>query len=129
MLWNNAAAEARGAGLGPAVDAYEGGMEHDDLIPAFRKTMYRGLAAEAIDGEEALNAFTGSDFNGKIAQFGRLDAELTELARGEIFCRLAAQVPNFTAMSVSSSETGILQKAIKSGGRGVSQQDSESRWL
>ncbi|MGN1026241.1 MAG: DUF3320 domain-containing protein, partial [Faecousia sp.] len=35
-------------------------------------------------------------------------------------CRLASKVPNFTREAAHSSELGILQRCIKSGGRGVS---------
>ena len=120
VIWNKAAAEAEGAGLAPLVSAYRTGLDHENVIPAYRKSMLQGLAVHAIEAEECLNQFSGYEFNDKIAQFRRLDRELTELARSEVYCRLAAQVPNFTEASVGSSETGILQRAIRSGGRGVS---------
>lgn len=120
VLWNRAAEDASQAGLTPVVEAYRSGLEHDLVVPACEKAVLRGLAVHAMEADEALNCFSGKDFNEKIAQFRRIDSELTELARSEIYCRLAAQVPNFTAASVGSSETGILQRAIRSGGRGVS---------
>ena len=95
-------------------------MKHDNVAPAYKKAMYKGLAIEAIEADDALNLFSGNDFNGKITQFQKIDQELTELSKSEIYCRLAAKVPNFTTASVGSSETGILQRAIRSGGRGLS---------
>ena len=120
VLWNKAADDATEAGLLPIVTAYRNGLDNDMVIPAFRKAVYKELAIKAIDSDEALNLFSGNSFNEKIAQFRKVDKELTELAQSEIFCKLAAQVPNFTTASISSSETGILQRAIRSGGRGVS---------
>ena len=120
ILWNNAADDAVNNGLLPVVSAYRNGLDHDKVIPAFRKAVYKELAIKAIDGDDALNLFSGNSFNEKIAQFRKIDQELTELAQSEIYCKLADQVPNFTLASVSSSETGILQRAIRSGGRGVS---------
>lgn len=120
VLWNSAAAEAEEAGLVDVVHAYRAGLEHERVLPAYRKALLRGLITQAIESEECLNRFSGYAFNDTIAQFRRLDRELTELARSEIYCRLAAQVPNFTTASVGSSETGILQRAIRSGGRGMS---------
>ena len=120
VLWNKAAGDAEAAGLGPVTGAYRKGLPHDGVKPAFQKAVYKGLAIQAIEADPALNLFSGKDFNGKVAQFGKIDRELTELAQSEIYCRLAERVPNFTTASVGSSETGILQRAIRSGGRGTS---------
>ncbi len=120
VLWNRVCDDAEKAGLYPVVKAYREGLEHDMVVPAYKKAIYKGLAVEAIESDKALNEFTGTDFNEKIAQFRRLDQEMLNLAKSEIYCKLAAQVPSFTQASVGSSETGILQRAIKSGGRGTS---------
>lgn len=120
VLWNKASSEALDAGLDSVVIAYLAGIDHDSVAPAFKKAIFKGLAIDAIESDDALNLFSGNDFNGKIAQFRKIDSELTELSKSEIYCRLAAKVPNFTTASVGSSETGILQRAIRSGGRGIS---------
>lgn len=120
VLWNNTCDEAEKAGLTPVVNAYKNGADHDSIVPAYRKAMYKGLAVQAIESDDALNMFSGVDFNEKISQFKKIDREMTALSQSEIYCRLAAQVPNFTRASIGSSETGILQRAIKSGGRGTS---------
>ena len=57
---------------------------------------------------------------GKIEKFKELDQAFQTAARQEIYCRLAAKVPNFTREAATSSELGILQRAIHSGGRGLS---------
>lgn len=113
-------AEAREECLGTVTDFYMGGGAHGDVLPAWKKAMYRGLICDAIDGSQELSRFSGPVFNKKIQQFQALDQEWTQLSRQEIFCRLASQVPNFTREAAHSSELGILQRAIKSGGRGVS---------
>ena len=120
VLWNKAASDAENAGLSPVVQAYQAGLDHELVKPAFRKAVFKGLAVQAIEADEALNTFSGYDFNSKVEQFRKIDQELSELAKSEIYCRLASQVPNFTTASVGSSETGILQRAIRSGGRGTS---------
>ena len=120
ITWNDIAADALDAGLAPVVLAYENGMAHEDVEPAFRKAVFRALTMQAIDAEPILNRFSGAVFNEKIAQFRKLDAELTEYTQKEIYCRLAARVPNFAREAAQSSELGILQRAIKSGARGVS---------
>jgi len=120
ILFSALADEARSLGLGNVVDAYLGGMDHDKVLPAYQKAIAYALTCQAIDAEPVLNTFSGALFNEKIEQFKRLDREMTELVRQEIYCRLAARVPNFTKEAAHSSEVGILQKAIRSGGRGVS---------
>lgn len=120
ISWNGIAEEAAALGLGNLVDAYRGGLEHKHLLPAYRKAVYKGLAMTAIDADAALSRFSGAVFNEKIQQFKRLDAQLTALTQQEIYCRLAAKVPNFAKEAAHSSELGILQRAIRSGGRGIS---------
>lgn len=120
ITWRTIAEENRASGLDIVVDAYEAGMDHKDIIPAYKKVAYRTMAIYAIDQNSALNTFSGVVFNEKIEQFKRIDRELTALTKQEIFCRLAARVPNFAREAAQSSELGILQRAIRSGGRGLS---------
>ena len=115
-----AAKEAKELGLGNVVDAYASGMDHDSIYPAFRKATLVGLIREAIDASDTLNGFSGAVFNQKIEQYKRMDQELTALVQQEIYCRLASRVPDFTREAAHSSELGILQRCIKSGGRGTS---------
>lgn len=120
ITWNNAAAQAQELGLSPVVEAYCAGLPHEQIEPAYLKAIARGLAVRYIDKESALGMFSGAMFNEKIAQFKQMDRELIELTRQEIFCRLAANVPDCTREAAQSSELGILQRAIRSNGRGVS---------
>ena len=114
------ASEARDAELGDLVDAYCAGAKHEDIVPAYRKATFKALIIAAIDNEGVLNAFSGPVFNEKIEQYKRLDKEYTNLVRQELFCRLASNIPDFTGAAAQSSELGILQRAIKNGGRGIS---------
>ena len=120
ITWNAIAAEAQNCGLGCVIQAYTDGMAHEDIAGAYRKALSRTLAMQIIDATPALNGFSGAVFNEKIEQFRQLDKELTSLTQKEIYCRLAAKVPNFAKEAAQSSELGILQKAIRSGGRGLS---------
>ncbi len=120
ITWNGIAAEACENGLTPVIDAYRAGMRHDDVVRAYRCEICQELAMKVIDSEPVLSTFSGAVFNEKISQFMKLDSELQKLTRQEIYCRLAANVPNFATEASQSSELGILQKAIKSNGRGTS---------
>lgn len=119
-LWNLTCHEAAEAELTPLVEAYRQGLPHEKAEAAYHKGLYRCLIEAAIDRESALRSFSGALFREKIARFKKLDGELTELTRQEIFCRLAARIPNFTKEAAQNSEVGILQRAIRSGGRGLS---------
>ena len=120
IAFNALCAEAGQMGLGFLADSYRDGIGHDALKSAYRKAVYQALAVEAIDASPALNTFSGVVFNEKIRQFKKLDEEVTRLTQQEIFCRLASRVPNFAKEAAQSSELGILQRAIRSGGRGLS---------
>ncbi len=114
------ASQAETMGLGNVADSYAAGMAHEDVLDAFRKALLRGLISDEIDRNSVLNRFSGAVFNKKIEQYKRMDEQWAQLSQQEIYCRLASKVPNFTKEAAHSSELGILQRSIKSGGRGVS---------
>jgi hypothetical protein len=118
--WTSVAKEAKSLGLDYVVNAYENGMEHSDVKNAYFKHLYKNLAIYTIDATPSLNSFSGTMFTEKIKQFKKLDDEVTMLSKQEIYCRLASKIPNFTREASKSSEIGILQRAIKSNGRGLS---------
>ncbi len=121
--WVAFAAAAQAAdelGLGSVVTLYIGGADHDAVIPACKKAILHGLISQAIDESDTLNQFSGAVFNKQIEQYKHMDQEWTRLSQQEAYCRLAAKVPNFTREAAQSSELGILQRCIKSGGRGTS---------
>ena len=120
ITWNSISSEAADKGLSAVVSAYEAGMDHDDILSAYRRAIYQALAIYEIDHNEALNSFSGAVFNEKIEQFKKIDKDYTELTKQEIFCRLASRIPNFTKEAAQSSEIGILQRAIRSNARGIS---------
>ncbi|MEE0839162.1 MAG: DUF3320 domain-containing protein [Acutalibacteraceae bacterium] len=120
IAFNGVAKEVEEAGLFAIASAYKTSLSHEEVIPVYKKAVLYRLITEAIDKNPSLNSFSGAVFNEKIEQFRRIDKELIELSRKEIYCRLASKVPNFVAAAAQSSELGILQKNIKSGGRGTS---------
>lgn len=120
IAWNRAASEAQELGLEPVVEAYRKGVSHEQIMPAYQKAMSKALAVQYIDMDPVLSAFSGAVFNEKIEQFKRADRELAILTQQEIFCRLASRVPDCTREAAQSSELGILQRAIRSNGRGTS---------
>ena len=120
IAYTGAAQQAQEMGLGNVVRFYEGGAAHEEVEPAYRKAVLFGLICVAIDESSDLNQFSGAVFNKKIEQYKRMDQEWATLSQQEVYCRLASKVPDFTREAAQSSELGILQRCIKSGGRGTS---------
>ena len=114
------AEEAKAIGLGNVVSSYKNGADHNTVFQSYKKALLQGLIYDAIDESGALGQFSGAVFNKKIEQYKRMDQEWTRLSQQEAYCRLASKVPNFTREAAHSSELGILQRCIKSGGRGTS---------
>ena len=115
--WNAVKASAQQAGLTPMITACENGLSADELTDVYRKSIYKGLIIATIDKEAAFSRFNGIMFNEAISRFKETDKTVHELAKQEIYCRLldtAGKALDHT------NEVRILQKAIKSGGRGVS---------
>lgn len=98
----------------------EGRIEAGMLIPAFRKEYAKTLVTLIIDSSETFRDFSASVFEEKISRLGALGNDFEELTRQEIYLRIAKNLPNLSKDANAMSALGILQHAIKSGGRGVS---------
>ena len=106
-------------GLEKVCEAYRGGMDHDELLPAFLKALYKALIWRAIENAPAADKFTGISFNEKIREFKEADDEFIQVTREEIVYQLRLRTPS-ARNSISLGENGkTIAKAIKSGGRGT----------
>lgn len=117
--WLNTAKRACEAGLLPVISAYRQGMAHEGLKHAYFRGLYKAMAEWIFAQDSLANQFNGALFEEKVAQFRVMDRQLTELTRREIVNRLAERIPDMNTLAAQSSELGILQRAIRSGGRGV----------
>lgn len=98
----------------------EGRIKSEELEVQFLKGFYRAwLEAEIIE-EKDLSQFARSNFEDMIKSFSQLDDNFAYLTQAEVYARLSSKVPNMTEETIASSEPGILQKAIRSQGRGMS---------
>lgn len=119
--WRKVRDEAIAAGLLPLVAPYERGLlANEQLVPAFERGMYKSCADAILSKDPRLSFFSGALFEETIRQFAETDRKYTELTRQEIVARLAAKVPQMSQEAAQSSEAGILQRAVRSGGRSVS---------
>ncbi|MGI6261830.1 MAG: DUF3320 domain-containing protein [Acutalibacteraceae bacterium] len=113
--------EAEACGLGVAADALENGAcTAGQLIDAFYRAVSQASVMAVLDGDRELSAFSGALLEEKIAQYKAAGERFSELTKNELAARLSARIPTVSQEFAGSSEIGILQKAIRSGGRMLS---------
>jgi very-short-patch-repair endonuclease len=110
--WERCRTEAAGAGLGPVIQAYEGGLQHNLVEPVFERGFYQAWAELTIAGDSVLASFSRGLFEDRIRQFRQLDDRFAELGKQELYARLAARVPRNDLDAAQSSELGILKHEI-----------------
>lgn len=92
----------------------------ENLTDYFHFTVHASIAQRVISQHEALSLFNAGLFESKIEQYKKIAKDFQHLTVQELRVKLAAQLPNTTAEAMQSSEIGILQRAIKNRGRGLS---------
>ena len=103
------------------VTGYGTGMiTGDEITSAFRKGYSAMLISMIIDNSEVLRTFSGLVFEQKIAELSKVNDDFEKLTRQEIYLKIARNLPDLSKDANVSSALGILQHAIKAGGRGVS---------
>ncbi len=119
--WRRVRDRSAHAGLLPLLEAIEKGeLSLDHIVPTFEKALYHACAVHGISGSASLKAFSSRMFEDTIMQFQEWTDRFEQVTREEIVARLAARIPNAAQEAAQSSELGILQRAIRSNGRGIS---------
>lgn len=110
---------AANAGLSTVMDALcTGRIATDDLVDCFECNLALGLALKTIRETPVLRNFQGSQMEATIETYRAVLSEFEVLTIRELAARLSARIP--VTSGASSSEVAILQKAVKSGARGMS---------
>jgi len=105
-------------GLQTVYDALETDkVKESELKGAFIKSISKACAIQVVDNTAILNSFHGNLFSQKIEKFKDINKQYETLTKQELAARLSAQIPVLNTGVSGSSEIGILQRAIKSGGR------------
>ena len=103
------------------INAYENKLcDADNITDYLNYTVHSSIAQRIISQHESLSLFNVSLFESKIEQYRKIAKDFQYLTIQELRVKLAAQLPNSTAEAMQSSEIGILQRAIKNRGRGLS---------
>ncbi|MBR1432928.1 DUF4011 domain-containing protein [Ruminococcus sp.] len=110
----------RELGIGNVADAYMNGeVPTEQLIGAFDCDISKAMVTSTISRTPVLSRFQGTLFEDTIRRFGEVLDSFSTLSIKELAAELSAKIPT-PGSSANSSEIGILQKAIKSGGRMMS---------
>ena len=103
------------------INAYENKLcDAENIADYFHYIVHASIAQSIISQHESLSLFNVGLFESKIDQYKKIAKDFQYLTIQELRVKLAAQLPNTTAEAMQSSEIGILQRAIKNRGRGLS---------
>ena len=103
------------------INSYENKLcNAENISDYFNYTVHTSIAHSIISQHEALSLFNAELFESKIEQYKKIAKDFQNLTIQELRVKLAAQLPNTTIEAMQSSEIGILQRAIKNRGRGLS---------
>lgn len=97
-----------------------GSVNKENAVDAFRCNVYYALALKYISVDESLSTFRSNSFEQTIKEYHSLIDEYSQLTVQELVATLSAQVPVSGSAGASSSELGLLKRAIKSNGRAIS---------
>lgn len=120
-IYNQVRERAEKAGIGALIRDFEASrLLGSEAVGSLRKQLMTEALDDALSLEPELSGYTGRQIGDKITYFKETWDKYEELSKKDIYSKLAAKVPDMTREVSQSSEVGILQRAIRSGGRGVS---------
>ena len=120
-IYNQVKERAEASGIGAMIRDFESSaILGKDAVGSLRRQLYTEALDSALSLEPVLSGYTGRQIGDKITYFKETWDKYEELSKKDIYSKLAAKVPDMTKEVSQSSEVGILQRAIRSGGRGVS---------
>lgn len=118
IYYQSVRSECCKSGIEQLCQLYENGIDPKDILPMYLKSVYQELIWEFIDESPTLNAFNGNIFDYHIEQFKKAEDEYLKFAKQELYRKLS----HGSSLGVIDTRTSqvLLNKAISSGGRGIS---------
>jgi superfamily I DNA and/or RNA helicase len=119
--WLQISSKLKELNIGFVADDYlKKNIPTEKIYDIFTKGVYHACAEFIISKESSLQLFNGKFFNENITSFREINGRYQMLIQKELYAKLASSVPSFTKEASLNSEVGILQKNIRSNGRGTS---------
>ncbi len=110
--WVKKSGKGRAGGLGPLVEALEGGaIEEGGAAEAFKRSYAAWWLPRAMDASDELRGFAHWDHENTIAAFCKLDDAVAELAPVEVMRRIAHDLPAKDGVP-RQSELGTLRHQL-----------------
>lgn len=110
----------KNAGLSNVVYSYMNGkINHENAVNAYICGICYAMSMLTVASDNTLNSFSGAKGEDTIKRYSEVISEFEKLTINELVAKLSAKLPAVGQGNVGS-ELGILQKAIKSGGRMMS---------
>lgn len=111
----------KSAGMNNVVEAYvNGDISEEDIVERYECNLNFALVMKTISETKSLSEFQGAQFEETISKYMDVTKEFEVLSIKELVAKLSSKIPNTSFSSASSSDIGILKKAISSGGRMLS---------
>lgn len=108
-------------GLSWLIDLLESNkIDKNALSRDMESVLHLNYFVKSLDQSTILNGFDATVYEAQIAQYKTLHQEFTQLVRDQLILELSNKIPNLSQEAVHSSEIGILQRAIRNRGRGIS---------
>lgn len=119
--FNSADKELSENGLSGVCESYRSGsVNSQNVSSAFSCCLNYELSLMIINSDKRLRSFSSNTANDLITQFKDTIDNFSRLTVQELLARLSAKVPVAGSSCASTSEMGILKRAIKSNGRMMS---------
>lgn len=113
--------KVRDCGFNQAADEFlSGKVQPEELIESFVCNLNLAIIKRTIQAEPILTNFQGVKFEDTIKKYKEITKEFGKLTLQELIAKLSSRIPDASITGAASSELGILQKAIRSGGRMMS---------
>lgn len=105
--------------LDEVVSEYHSGSVGENARDLFVRGFWQNWLLAEVSADPELNVFSPGEYATKRERFKAFTNHVSDISKKEIYLKMAAKLPNFKYASMASSEPGILMRAVKNRGRGV----------
>ncbi len=94
-------------------------VNKNKLDTELESILHLNYFVKTIDQSDVLNSFDANIYEALIQQYKGLHKDFINLTKNQLILKLSSKIPNLAQEAVKSSEIGILQRAIRNRGRGI----------